>query len=199
MKRRSIWAGARNVKVFAAMAVLALLIGAFGLSLFAALPRYVAPVRVKLENRPRNDRIVQAAADGDLPAVKRMLDGGASPNSIADFGDEYVGLLSTASGAQGSEPMVRMLLDRGADVNGPDFWGGNAATSAAVAGNPEALRLLVDHGADVNADDDGANALAYAENQLREAKGENERRRYATTFAILRKAGARPSLFPFIW
>ncbi|MCJ1266071.1 hypothetical protein MMC22_005953 [Lobaria immixta] len=51
----------------------------------------------------------------------------------------------------GNETRVRQLLNRGADVNGPDEKYGNALQAASRHGQKSVVRLLLDEGADVNA------------------------------------------------
>jgi|GEM_PF-3409501 len=158
--------------------------------------RYFAPSHtLPFEERRVDPKLVQAVENGDLPDVVRQLNAGASPDSVSSDKDgQGETVLSIAAGS-GSLPMVKLLVQRGADINATDFWGGNAVTSAATWGNDEVVRFLVDHGADVNADDDGATALGYAENQQREAKTDLERRRFQRIIDILEEAGAKDGLF----
>jgi ankyrin repeat domain-containing protein 50 len=59
--------------------------------------------------------------------------------------------------------VVRLLVDRGADVNAKDNEGWTALYRAAVGGHEAVVRLLVDRGADVNAkDNEGWTALYWA-------------------------------------
>jgi ankyrin repeat protein len=60
--------------------------------------------------------------------------------------------------------MVRLLLDRGADVNARSNGGGTPLHDAAAAATPELVELLLARGADANAlTKDGHTALMYAE------------------------------------
>lgn len=51
------------------------------------------------------------------------------------------------------EGMVKLLLDRGADVKTNAGETGNALQAAATTGNIDIVKLLIEHGADVNKGD----------------------------------------------
>lgn len=101
---------------------------------------------------PQNDELVQAAGDGDLEAVKRLIEGGADPNSVDKHG---MGPLLNFH-----PEVTRYLLDHGAD---PDLQRNEniAPVIVGVCGNFECLRLMVEAGADVNraSDHNGETAL----------------------------------------
>ncbi|ORY09452.1 hypothetical protein BCR34DRAFT_516475, partial [Clohesyomyces aquaticus] len=52
---------------------------------------------------------------------------------------------------KGNEQVVKLLLDKGADVNAQGGRYGNALQAALVKGNEQVVKLLLDKGADVNA------------------------------------------------
>jgi ankyrin repeat protein len=63
----------------------------------------------------------------------------------------------------GSEPIVRLLLDLGADHSTPDSYGTTSLTAAAIFGRDSIVNLLLDRGADVLAYDTmGRSALNSA-------------------------------------
>jgi ankyrin repeat protein len=108
--------------------------------------------------------LLRAALCGDLTVVKLLLAHGADP-SIPTF--DHTTPLMAASGVGWSEGMlreysedqtlevIRILLDRGADVNAANDHGITALHGAAYKGANKAVMLLVEHGADLSAKDKG--------------------------------------------
>jgi len=99
----------------------------------------------------------EAVRNGDMPALAKALDSGVSINAKDEQGQT---LLINAAVYLPVEGM-RLLLDRGANVN----LAGKAGATAlmAAAGDPAKVRLLVERGADVNARSAGGNtALRHA-------------------------------------
>jgi ankyrin repeat protein len=83
----------------------------------------------------RNHRAASALmwAVDDLAKVTLLLDRGADPNAASDFGATPI-LLAAVS--RETTPVVRLLLERGAEATQP-------ALNAAARANPESLRLLL--------------------------------------------------------
>jgi len=86
------------------------------------------------------NRIPISAHRGDYRTVEKLLDKGFDINRQCGSATA----LSYAAG-QGNEEAVRMLVDRGADVNIANPLG-----EAAQKGNETIVRLLLDHGANPN-------------------------------------------------
>ena len=87
----------------------------------------------------------------DAEKTRALVEAGADVNARSDDGRTP---LMIAAGIPGSAPTVKLLLDRGAQVNatGPSLFGQlSALTEAAIAGNEEVFRLLVAAGADLKA------------------------------------------------
>ena len=112
--------------------------------------------------------------------VKALLDKGANPN-LKDDGRLATPLFYAAEA--GFESCVRLLLQRGADVNGHDIMGYTPLVLAASKNHPSTLRILLDNGANVNmktvADETPLEYVNQLPNTLPEIK------------TILRKAGGK--------
>jgi len=89
--------------------------------------------------------LFQAIQKADRAAVKRLLDGGASPN--AKDADGNPALMMAA--LFGEADSVKLLLDRGADPNVANAVGATPLMWAIP--NLAKVKLLVEHGANVNA------------------------------------------------
>ncbi|HEY0872027.1 MAG TPA: ankyrin repeat domain-containing protein [Vicinamibacterales bacterium] len=135
--------------------------------------------------------LMYAALYGDKALVQKLLDGGADPNAaddnaatalmwaipdlekttlLLDRGASVAARsadgrtpLMIAAGLPGAEPIVRLLIERGAKVNerGPSLFGdASPLILAAYNGDAATFRLLVEKGADLESD--GVPALAFA-------------------------------------
>ncbi len=110
-----------------------------------------------------------AAQLGDEAAARAALDGGASVES-RDWHDEKLSDVSSISktalhfaAAGGHLGVVRLLLDRGADVNSTTMRGETPLHLAATEGNAACAKLLLERGADVHASvTAGSTPLYYA-------------------------------------
>jgi hypothetical protein len=102
----------------------------------------------ELELRQAQPPLVVAAERDDLDEVRRLLDGGTPVNAS----NSILGTTALlAAAGQGRVEVVRLLLERGADVNARS--GGWTPLPLALSSgvSPEIARLLVAHGANVNA------------------------------------------------
>ncbi len=117
-----------------------------------------APARIGTEG-PK--LLYRAAGAGDLELVGLLLDAGVDPNA----GEEVPGPppepggpparlqapALQAAASHGHIDVMRLLVERGADVNRRGPEGDTALHAAASFGTIEAARWLLDHGADVDA------------------------------------------------
>ncbi|XP_070598602.1 cyclin-dependent kinase 4 inhibitor B-like [Erythrolamprus reginae] len=91
----------------------------------------------------RAHQLANAAARGDLETAARLLDGGADPNAVNDFGRTPIQVMM-----MGNTKMAELLLQRGAGPNRPDpSTGAVAAHDAAREGFLDTLKLLYHWGA----------------------------------------------------
>jgi cytohesin len=122
----------------------------------------------------------QAASEADLEVMRLLLDGGADPNRVTpaaeglyagDRDGAWGGNLAVLEAARAGttatrklayrsvEPgdsfkAVKLLLDKGADVNRADLAGVTALHVAARQGNLDLIQLLVDRGAKLDRKDE---------------------------------------------
>src|SRR5215813_7898773 len=90
------------------------------------------------------DRLYSAIRANDLRQIKTLLDEGISEK--AEGHDGITPLMVAAE--TGSLDAMKMLIDRGADVNARNTYGSTALMWSVT--DLKKLRLLLDHGADVN-------------------------------------------------
>jgi bla regulator protein blaR1 len=89
--------------------------------------------------------LFEAAADGDIGAITKLLDAGADINAaIAGDGSPLIG-----AAREGRLDAVCLLLDRGADVDKSVRGDGNALIMAAREGHIDVVGLLLDRGASI--------------------------------------------------
>ncbi len=85
-----------------------------------------------------------AAVDGDTKELSAQLDAGLDVNTRTPVLRTH--LLALAA-AHGHVETVKLLLDRGADINAADATGWTALHGAAYFGSAEIIQLLLDRGA----------------------------------------------------
>jgi hypothetical protein len=152
--------------------------GVTGLQLFRPSPLrrlaaagLVPPVLVfvaawHLLTAPHEDQMFADIVRGSEAGVRRALAWGVSPEALNDWStsdeNEGASALTTAARA-GHAPVVRLLLDRGADPNRADGYGHLPLHRAVAAGHAQVVQLLLDHRADPRATDlNGDTALHWA-------------------------------------
>lgn len=105
--------------------------------------------------RPEGDdpgaRLVEAAETGDIAAVLKLLDSGVDPNAaFEEFGTTP--LINACR--EGHLKVVRLLVERGADVHQRSRGDFAMPPILLAAHHPEVLTFLLEHGADPNAADE---------------------------------------------
>jgi ankyrin repeat protein len=129
-----------------------------------------------------NVLLEQAVADGSEAIVRLLLQYGADVNAQGDLygsaiyaamikgNEEMLQLLQEnamipcknlptrkvlkEAAADGSEPLVKLFIENGAEVNAPGSIDGTALSQAAANGRELIVRLLLDNGANINAADE---------------------------------------------
>jgi uncharacterized protein len=109
------------------------------------------------------EEFMAALKDGNMAKAQRLL---ANVNPNHKLGGTVPLLVVAAS--TGQPTIVKMLLDKGADVNATDPDGETALMSAVTSGNLEVVTMLIDKGANVQAKDKkGVTALKMLDRYLK--------------------------------
>jgi uncharacterized protein len=108
-----------------------------------------------------------AATECHTDAVRVLLDGGLEPDGAAGDAPLLVAVVG------GCVDVVRLLLDRKANINVKDQDGMTALIKAAAANMPEIVGVLLERGADMDVEDRlGRTAELYSTMNGREAVAE---------------------------
>lgn len=95
---------------------------------------------------PLDQALYEAAENGDISGIDRLLGAGANVNCALDGdGSPLIG-----AAREGRPAAVRLLLDRGADPNMPVPGDGNPLIMAAREGHANIVALLLDRGASID-------------------------------------------------
>lgn len=113
----------------------------------------------ELDFENEGDRLATAIDSGSVASVRRLLDEGMSPNTLVYDSPPLLWAIWDERFY-----VVKLLLERGADVNLPDEEGYTSLMAACSMSNPRIAKLLLDNGADINAVE-----LTYGMNALQSA------------------------------
>nr|MDA8175013.1 ankyrin repeat domain-containing protein [Nitrospiraceae bacterium] len=93
------------------------------------------------------DKLINAAKNGDVNGVRAALDKGAKIDEATDTG----GSALVQAAEYGHADVVKLLLDKGANIEAKDYCNGTALMDAAGNGDVEVVKLLLDKGANMEA------------------------------------------------
>ena len=151
----------------------------------------------------QGEELLAAARKGDLAAVKAQLDKGVNVNAKNRYGATALAYACD----RGNVDIVKLLIERGADVNVKDsFYGATPISWASGNGHTEVVKLLLDKGAkgvdDVLIEAVGSSNTAMvkvaldtggvSEKTLTSALSSATRHKQSDIIEMLQKAGAKP-------
>jgi ankyrin repeat protein len=133
-------------------------------------------------NRPTSPTAI-ALAQKDFAIAELLLRNGADPNQ----GEPP--LLSIAIDSNASSELVRLILEKGANVNARERNGDTALSKAVGSSNPELVDILLKAKADPNSEIRGSSAFTLAESMQTDPQ-ESRRAPNRQIIELLKKAGA---------
>ncbi|MCM3439571.1 M48 family metallopeptidase [Metabacillus halosaccharovorans] len=132
---------------------------AFVISKLDFLSGIADPYSYEDEYNYEDEPLMQSIVDDDQETVEQLLEDGADPNTINEFGESALMIAIMNEKLN----FVPMLLEYGADPNHQDDYGWTPLMSAVVADDIESGKLLLESGADPTLQDtDGLSAIDYA-------------------------------------
>jgi len=103
--------------------------------------------------------LITAAENGYIDMTRSLLESGANPNIVDDYGETALMVASIEDETE----IIKLLLDRGASINIQDIDGNTAVMNASIYGNIDVVRILLDRGASINIiNNDGYTVLDLA-------------------------------------
>lgn len=109
---------------------------------------FIVPVTALAETlTPAESELIQAAYDGSLPVVEKLVKNGASVN-VANKQDRTPLIVAAF---KGHASIVEYLQGKGADINAQDGGGYSALMYACKRSFNEIGEFLIEKGADINA------------------------------------------------
>lgn len=84
--------------------------------------------------------------NNDIEGVKRLIEGGCSPNEYLEAGETPLCLAVSFE----NKEIIEILLNAGADVNAVDKFGFTPLVGAVLAGNISVINLFMDFGIDIS-------------------------------------------------
>ena len=108
--------------------------------------QFASPADIKTMSSP-GARLVGAASDGDLAAIKKMLKDEAIDVNVRDW-DDLTALVPAASA--GHLDICKFLVEQGIDVNAADKDGITALMEASIMGHLKVVEYLIQAGATVD-------------------------------------------------
>jgi len=124
------------------------------------LPRQAALPSPKItQHPPRLGEFLGALWQGDILAVRDMLDKGADPNAQTACGTRPLLIVAKMKNPE----VMKLLINHGAHLDGRDKLGLTPLMAAASMGHTKNAQVLIESGADLNArDNNGLTALMWA-------------------------------------
>lgn len=112
------------------------------------------------KERDKDEAARIAIAEDNLEWLERLLAEGADVNAVKG---EYKTTVLMEASVRGNLEAMKLLLEKGANIDMVDQDGWTALMGATVQGSLEPVKLLLEHGADVNAKNhNGDTALVMA-------------------------------------